>query len=102
MPFLSTCFCSDFNPIRFIISKFDVKTYSENILNDLNCDFEESTSSVPDDWADSANITDAIENDTTDPNNNMVYRGNSSAKLTCAATSTGTYTLSASIPTKYQ
>ena len=86
----------------YLIPKFDVKTYSENILNDLNCDFEESTSSVPDDWVDSANITDAIENDTTDPNNNMVYRGNSSAKLTCAATSTGTYTLSASSPTNYE
>ena len=86
----------------YIVPKFDVKTYSENIINDLNCDFEESTSSVPDDWTDSANITDATELDTTDPNNNMVYRGNSSAKLTCAASSTGTYTLSVNSPTNYE
>jgi len=85
----------------YLVPKFGVKTFSENILNDQNCDFEESSSALTD-WTDSANITAAVEADTTDPANYMVYRDNRSAKLTCAATSTGTFTISATSPTNYE
>ena len=85
----------------YLVPKIEAKTFSENVLNDQNCDFEESSSSLTD-WTDSANITAAVEADTTSPNNFMVYRGQRSAKLTCAATSTGTFTISASNPTNYE
>lgn len=85
----------------YLVPKFGVKTFSENILNDQNCDFEESSSALTD-WTDSANITAAVEADTTDPSNYMIYRDNRSAKLTCAATSTGTFTISATSPTNYE
>ena len=85
----------------YMVPKIEAKTFSENIINDQNCDFEESSSALTD-WTDSANITDAVEADTTSPNNFMVYRGQRSAKLTCAATSTGTFTLSATDPTNYE
>jgi len=85
----------------YLVPKIESKTYSENILKDQNCDFEESSSALTD-WSDSANITDAVEADTTTPNNFMVYRGDQSAKLTCAATSTGTFTISVTDPTNYE
>ena len=84
----------------YLVPKIEAKTFSENVLNDQNCDFEESSSSLTD-WTDSANITAAVEADTTSPNNFMVYRGQRSAKLTCAAPSTGTFTISAAHPTNY-
>jgi len=85
----------------YLVPKIESKTFSENVINDQNCDFEESSSSLTD-WTDTANITAAVEADTTSPNNFMVYRGQRSAKLTCAATSTGTFTLSATDPTNYE
>jgi len=85
----------------YLVPRFGVKTFSENILNDQNCDFEESSSALTD-WTDTSNITAAVEADTTSPNNFMVYRDQRSAKLTCAATSTGTFTISATSPTNYE
>ena len=85
----------------YLVPKIESKTFSENVINDQNCDFEESSSALTD-WTDTANITAAVEADTTSPNNYMVYRGQRSAKLTCAATSTGTFTLSATSPTNYE
>ena len=85
----------------FYVPRVQAKTFSENILNDQNCDFEESSSALTD-WTDTANITAAVEADTTSPNNFMVYRDQRSAKLTCAATSTGTFTISATNPTNYE
>ena len=85
----------------YLVPKIESKTFSENVINDQNCDFEESSSSLTD-WTDTANITAAVEADTTSPNNFMVYRGQRSAKLTCATTSTGTFTLSATDPTNYE
>jgi len=85
----------------YLVPKIESKTFSENVINDQNCDFEESSSALTD-WTDTANITAAVEADTTSPNNFMVYRGQRSAKLTCATTSTGTFTLSATDPTNYE
>ena len=85
----------------YIVPKIESKTFAENIINDQNCDMEASSSALTN-WTDSANITAAIEADTTSPNNFMVYRGQRSAKLTCAASSTGTFTLSVTDPTNYE
>ena len=85
----------------YIVPKIESKTFSENVINDQNCDMEASSSALTN-WTDSANITAAVEVDTTTPNNFMVYRGQYSAKLTCAATSTGTFTLSVTDPTNYE
>jgi hypothetical protein len=83
------------------VPKIESKTFAENIINDQNCDMEASSSALTN-WTDSANITAAVEADTTSPNNFMVYRGQRSAKLTCAASSTGTFTLSVTDPTNYE
>ena len=85
----------------YIVPKIESKTFAENIINDQNCDMEVSSSALTN-WTDSANITAAVEADTTSPNNFMVYRGQRSAKLTCAASSTGTFTLSVTDPTNYE
>jgi len=85
----------------YIVPKIQAKSFSENVINDQNCDMEASSSALTN-WTDSANITAAVEVDTTTPNNFMVYRGQYSAKLTCAATSTGTFTLSVTDPTNYE
>ena len=85
----------------YIVPKIESKTFAENIINDQNCDMEASSSALTN-WTDSANITAAVEADTTSPNNFMVYRGQMSAKLTCAASSTGTFTLSVTDPTNYE
>ncbi len=85
----------------YIVPKIESKTFAENIINDQNCDMEASSSALTN-WTDSANITAAVEADTTSPNNFMVYRGQRSAKLTCAASSTGTFTLSVTDPTNYE
>ena len=85
----------------YIVPKIQAKSFSENIIKDQNCDMEADSSSLTN-WTDSANITAAVEIDTTSPNNFMVYRDEQSAKLTCAASSTGTFTLSVTDPTNYE
>ena len=84
----------------YLVPKIESKSYSENLLKDQNCDMELDSSLT--NWTDTTNITAAVEVDTTTPNNFMVYRGDQSAKLTCAATSTGTFTLSVTDPTNYE
>jgi len=84
----------------YLLPKIESKSYSENLLKDQNCDMELASSLT--NWTDTSNITAAVEVDTTTPNNFMVYRGDQSAKLTCAATSTGTFTLSVTDPTNYE
>jgi hypothetical protein len=84
-----------------LLPKLESKTYTENILNDQNVDMEADSSSLTN-WTDSTHITAAVEVDTVSPNNYMVYRGDQSAKLTCAASNTGTFTISVTNPTNYE
>jgi len=85
----------------YLLPKLESKTYTENILNDQNVDMEADSSSLTN-WTDSTHITAAVEVDTVSPNNYMVYRGDQSAKLTCAASNTGTFTISVTNPTNYE
>ena len=61
---------------------------------------EESSSSITD-WT-ASNITAAVEADTTDPDNAMVWGESQSAKLTVSASSVGQFYLSVTSPTNYE
>ena len=84
----------------WIEKRLDAKTSTDNILSDQNCDMEESSSSITD-WT-ASNITAAVEADTTDPDNAMVWGESQSAKLTVSASSVGQFYLSVTNPTNYE
>jgi len=81
----------------FVERRVAAKTYADNIVNSLNCDIEASTLT---DWA-SNNVTAAIEGDTDDPDNAMVWESTQSAKVTVALNQVGQFYLSAPNPTNY-
>jgi len=84
----------------WIEKRIDAKTSTDDILSDKNCDMEESSSSITD-WT-VCNITAAVEGDSTDPDNAMVWAESQSAKLTVTASSVGQFYLSVTSPTNYE
>jgi len=82
----------------YVENRLQAKTFANNIVNTLNCDFQSST--IGDDWAVS-NITLAAEADTTTPDNWVVFEGDQSGKCTVAATSTATLLMTVPSSTNY-
>jgi len=80
-----------------MLPRIEAKTYADNIANDLNVDLENA---ALDDWT-ATNATIAIESETTDPDNFMVYSGEQSMKITVGASSINTVLLSITNPTNY-
>ena len=78
--------------------RMDAKSYANNIVGTLNCDFEQSTIST--DWT-ASNITLAAEEETTGPDNYMVYAGTQSGKCTVTASSTATLLMTVPSGTNY-
>ena len=78
--------------------RMDAKSYANNIVGTLNCDFENSTIST--DWT-ASNITLAAEEETTGPDNFMVYAGTQSGKCTVSASSTATLLMTVPSGTNY-
>ena len=89
-----------FNYVRqvYIENRLDAKTFANNIVNTLNCDFESST--IGDDWT-TSNITLAAESDTTTPDNWVVFEGSQSGKCTVSASSTATILMTVPSGTNY-
>lgn len=81
----------------FVERRVSSKTYEENIVNSLNCDIEASTLT---DWT-SSNVTAAIETDTNDPDNAVVWSDTQSAKITATLNQVGQFYLLAPNPTNY-
>jgi hypothetical protein len=74
--------------------RLTAKTWGNNIIGDLNCDFENSTVST--DWT-ASSLTLAAEAETTNPDNFAVFAGQQSGKCTVATGAAGT--LLATVPT---
>ena len=89
-----------FNYIRqiYIENRLNAKTFSNNIVSTLNCDFESST--IGDDWTTSS-ITLAAEAETTSPDNWVVFEGSQSGKCTVAATSDASILMTVPSGTNY-
>ena len=82
----------------FLEPRLDAKTFANNIVGTLNCDFENSTIST--DWT-ASNITLAAEEETTAPDNFMVFEGTQSGKCTVSASSTATLLMTVPSGTNY-
>ena len=82
----------------FLEPRLDAKTFANNIVGTLNCDFENSTIST--DWT-ASNITLAAEEETTAPDNFMVFEGTQSGKCTVSASSTATLLMTVPDGTNY-
>ena len=67
-------------------NRIEVKSFENNLVGTLNCDFENTTIST--DWS-TSNITLAAEVDTSSPDNWVVFEGTQSGKCTVAASSVG-------------
>ena len=78
--------------------RIDAKSHGNNIVGTLNCDFENSTIST--DWT-ASNITLAAEEETTGPDNFMVYAGTQSGKCTVTASQTATLLMTVPSGTNY-
>jgi hypothetical protein len=78
--------------------RIDAKSHGNNIVGTLNCDFENSTIST--DWT-ASNITLAAEEETTGPDNFMVYAGTQSGKCTVGSSSVGTLLMTVPSGTNY-
>ena len=74
--------------------RLPAKTWGNNIIGTLNCDFESSTIST--DWT-ASSLTLAAEAETTSPDNFAVFAGQQSGKCTVATGAAGT--LLATVPT---
>ena len=78
--------------------RIDAKSHGNNIVGTLNCDFENSTIST--DWT-ATYITLAAEEETTGPDNFMVYAGTQSGKCTVTASQTATLLMTVPSGTNY-
>ena len=76
----------------------DAKSYGNNIVSSLNCDFEQST--IGTDWT-ATYITLAAEEETTGPDNFMVFAGTQSGKCTVTASQTATLLMTVPSGTNY-
>ena len=72
-------------------TRIDANSYGNNIVGTLNCDFEEwSNSTTPADWVNSNFTSITQEEETTSPDNYMVFSGSYSAQFQVAAGSVNT------------
>jgi len=78
--------------------RINAKTFQNNIVSTLNCDFESST--IGDDWT-ASYITLAAEAETTSPDNWMVFSGTQSGKCTVTASQTATLLMTVPSGTNY-
>jgi len=78
--------------------RMDAKSYGNNIVSSLNCDFEQST--IGTDWT-ATYITLAAEEETTGPDNFMVFAGTQSGKCTVTASQTATLLMTVPSGTNY-
>jgi len=78
--------------------RIDAKSFANNIVSTLNCDFESST--IGDDWT-ASYITLAAEAETTSPDNWMVFSGTQSGKCTVTASQTATLLMTVPSGTNY-
>ena len=83
--------------------RIDAKSFANNIVNTLNCDFEEWTdSTTPADWVNSNFTSITQETETTGPDNWMVFSGTYSAQFQVAAGSVNTALLTVPSGTNYK
>ena len=82
----------------FIEPRLAAKTFGDNIVNTLNCDFEEST--VTTNWT-TSQVTLTAEAETNSPNNFMVFAGTQSGKFVVTASQAATAYLAVPDPTNY-
>tara|TARA_R100000008_G_scaffold74721_2_gene53629 strand:- start:2675 stop:3991 length:1317 start_codon:yes stop_codon:yes gene_type:complete len=83
--------------------RIDAKSFANNIVNTLNCDFEEWTdSTTPADWVNDSFTSITQETETTGPDNWMVFSGTYSAQFQVAAGSVNTALLTVPSGTNYK
>jgi hypothetical protein len=84
-------------------TRIDANSYGNNIVGTLNCDFEEwSNSTTPADWVNSNFTSITQEEETTSPDNYMVFSGSYSAQFQVAAGSVNTALLTVPSGTNYK
>jgi len=83
--------------------RIDAKSFGNNIVNTLNCDFETWTdSTTPADWVNSNFTSITQEDETTSPDNWMVFEGTSSAQFQVQASAVNTALLTVPDGTNYK
>jgi len=84
-------------------SRIDAQSYGNNIVNTLNCDFETWTdSTTPADWVNSNFTSITQEQETTSPDNYMVFSGSNSAQFQVQASAVNTALLTVPSGTNYK
>tara|TARA_R100000900_G_scaffold115976_2_gene90810 strand:+ start:35 stop:1378 length:1344 start_codon:yes stop_codon:yes gene_type:complete len=84
-------------------TRIDVNSYGNNIVGTLNCDFETWTNSTtPADWVNDSFTSITQEQETTSPDNYMVFAGSNSAQFQVAASSVNTALLTVPNGTNYK
>ena len=87
----------------YVENRIDAKTFEDNIVGTLNCDFEEWTNSTtPDDWVNSNFTSITQEAETNSPDNWVVFDGTYSAQFQVAAGSVNTALLTVPSGTNYK
>jgi len=83
--------------------RIDASSFANNIVSSLNCDFETWTNSTtPADWVNDSFTSITQEEETTSPDNYMVFSGTSSAQFQVAASSVNTALLTVPSGTNYK
>jgi hypothetical protein len=83
--------------------RIDAKSFANNIVQTLNCDFETWTdSTTPADWVNSNFTSISQESETTAPDNYMVFAGTNSARFQVQASAINTALLTVPDGTNYQ
>ena len=84
-------------------TRIDAKSFANNIVRTLNCDFESWTNSTtPEDWVNSSFTSITQESETTSPDNYMVFEGTYSAQFQVAASAVNTALLTVPSGTNYK
>ena len=83
--------------------RIDAKSFGNNIVGTLNCDFESWTNSTtPEDWVNDSFTSITQEEEVSSPDNWMVFSGTSSAQFQVAASSVNTALLTVPSGTNYK
>ena len=83
--------------------RIDASSFANNIVSSLNCDFETWTNSTtPADWVNDSFTSITEEEESTSPDNYMVFSGTSSAQFQVAASSVNTALLTVPSGTNYK
>ena len=83
--------------------RIDAKSFANNIVQTLNCDFETWTdSTTPADWVNSNFTSITQEQETTSPDNYMVFSGSNSAQFQVQASAVNTALLTVPSGTNYK